>query len=151
MSTGLLYTAAFENISVTDAVQDIAFIASGATVPLWIHEIQLTANHNIDVRVRLQLLRRTTAGSAGTGVTPRANDEHNTRAASATATVLRTTPGTGGNVLDGEQWSLLVPFNRLYTPETRIRVAAASFFGVNLVAMGLGATRSMSGKIVFAE
>lgn len=147
---GLLYTAAFENVALTNAAQDILFLQTTANVPIIIHEITLSTDVTTDVRARLQLLRRTTAGSAGNAITPKPVDERNTRSATTTATDMRTTPGTAGDILDNDLWSLLVPWARLYTPETRIRVAHSGFLALNLVA-GTGASRNLSGKIVFEE
>lgn len=147
---GLLYSATFENVALTDAAQDILLIATAAGVPILIHEIGLSTDVTTDVRARLQLLRRTTAGSGGSGITPRALCERNSVAAATTVTNMRTTTGTAGNPLDSERWSLLVPFQRLYTPETRPSVTVSSFFALALVA-GTGASRNLSGKIVFEE
>lgn len=147
---GLLYVAAFDAVTMTDAAQDIVFLQTSSAVPLIIHEILVTSNVTTDVRARLAIVRRSTAGSAGTAITPRALFERNSVSATTTATYLRTTVGTVGNVLDNDEWSMLVPFQRLYTPETRIGVAASGFLGLNLVA-GTGASRTISGKIVFEE
>lgn len=147
---GLLYSATFENVSMTDAAQDIIAIATSANVPIVIHEFAVTAGVTTDVRARVQILRRTTAGSAGTSITPRALHQRNTVSSATTVTYLRTTPGTAGDQLDSEQWSLLVPFQRLYTPETRIVVNNSGFIALNLVA-GTGAARNISGRVVFEE
>jgi hypothetical protein len=147
---GLLYKAAFENQSLTDAAQDILFLQTTANVPIVIHEIVLSSAVTTDVRARLLICRRSTAGSGGTGLTVNAVDERNTRAAVTTVTQLRTTVGTIGAVLEAEQWSMLVSWPRLYTPETRIRMAHSGFLGINLVA-GTGAARNISGHVVFEE
>lgn len=147
---GLLYKAAFENISMTDAAQDICFLQTTANVPIVVHEIVVTSAVTTDVRARLQVCRRSTAGSGGTGITVNAVDERNTRSAVTTATYLRTTVGTVGAILEAEQWSMLVPYQRLWTPECRIRVAHSGFLGLNLVA-GTGGTRVISGHVVFEE
>ncbi len=146
----LLYSAAFENVSMTDAAQDILFLATTAGVPILIHEFNLGSDLTTDIRARLRILRRTTAGSTGTGITPKAIDERNTRAAATTVTNLRTTQGTAGDILDADRWSMLVPWPRLYTPETRIKVGVSSFLALELVA-GTGAARNVSGKVVFEE
>jgi hypothetical protein len=147
---GLLYVAAFDNVTFTDAAQDIVFLQASSAVPITIHEILLTAAVTTDVRARIGIVRRSTAGSTGTGITPRALFERNTVSAATTATYARTTVGTVGNALDYDQWSMLVPYQKLYTPETRITVAVSGFLGVNLVA-ATGATRVISGKVVFEE
>lgn len=147
---GLIYSAAFENVTITDAAQDILFLATSSSVPIRVHRIRLSANVTTDVRARIQIVRRTTAGSAGTGITPSENFGRNTVSAATTATYARTTPGTVGDLIHAEMWSLLVPFEFLDTPEMRIDVPVSGFIGVNLAA-GTGASRSMSGSITFEE
>lgn len=147
---GLMYSAAFENVSITDAAQDIVFLATSSSVPLLVHSIRISAGVTTDVRARIQLLRRTTAGSAGTGITPRALFGRNTVSGATTCTYARTTPGTAGDVLANEEWSLLIPYEFLPTPEMRIHVPVSGFLGLNLVA-GTGASRVMSGQVIFEE
>lgn len=147
---GLLYTVPFENISMTDAAQDILFLATSSSVPIKLHYIRVTASVTTDVRARIQLLRRTTAGSGGTGITPSEITGRNSVSPATTCTYLRTTPGTAGDVIMAEEWSLLVPFEYLPTPEHRPEVAASAYIGLNLVA-GTGATRSISGYAVIEE
>ena len=147
---GLMYSAPFENVSFTDAAQDLVFLATSSSVPIIIHAIRLAAGVTTDVRARIQLIRRSTAGSGGTGITPSALHGRNSVAAATTATYARTTPGTAGNVLHAEQWSLLVPFDWLPTPEFRPQVPVSGFVGLHLVA-ATGAARVISGSIIFEE
>jgi hypothetical protein len=137
-------------VTITDAAQDILFLASSASVPLIVHAIRLTAGVTTDVRARIQIVRRSTAGSGGTGITPSEFFGRNTVSAATTATHSRTTPGTVGDVLHAEQWSLLVPLEWLPTPEMRPHVPVSGFLGVHLAA-ATGATRVMSGSIIFEE
>lgn len=147
---GLMYSAPFENVTITDAAQDIVFLATSSSVPLVIHSFRVSAGVTTDVRARIQVVRRSTAGSGGTGITPSASYGRNTVSAATTATYARTTPGTVGNVLHAEQWSLLVPFEWLLTPEMRIQVPVSGFVGLHLAA-GTGASRVMSGSVTFEE
>lgn len=147
---GLMYTAPFENVTITDAAQDIVFLATSSSVPLIVHAVRVTAGVTTDVRARIQIIRRTTAGSGGTGITPSELYGRNSVAAATTATYARTTPGTGGDVIHAEQWSLLVPFEWLPTPEMRPQVPVSGFIGLHLAA-GTGASRVMSGSIIFEE
>lgn len=147
---GLMYSAGFENVTFTDAAQDLVFLASSSSVPIRIHSVRITAGVVTDVRARIQIVRRSTAGSSGTGITPAAMFGRNSVSAATTATYARTTPGTVGNLIHAEQWSLLVPFEWLPTPEMRPDVQVSSFIGVHLVA-ATGATRVMSGSIIFEE
>jgi hypothetical protein len=146
----LLYSAAFENTALTDAAQDILFLATSSSVPIVIHSINLGTDQTTDIRARIRVIRRTTAGSAGTSITPKALAERNSVSAATTVTTMRTTQGTAGDVLDADRWSLLVPWQRIYTPETRIIVKPSSFLAVELVA-GTGASRNLSGEVVFEE
>ncbi len=147
---GLLYSAPFENITVTDAAQDIVFLATSSSVPLVLHSIRLSAGVTTDVRARIQLIRRTSAGSGGSGITPSELFARNSVAAATTATYARTTPGTGGDVIHAEQWSLLVPFDWTPTPEMRVHVPVSGFIGLHLAA-GTGASRVVSGSVIFEE
>lgn len=147
---GLIYSAPFENVTITDAAQDIVFLATSSSVPIIVHAVRITAGVTTDVRARIQIVRRSTAGSSGTGITPSEFNGRNTVAAATTATYARTTPGTVGDLIHAEQWSLLVPFEWLPTPEMRPHVPVSGFLGVHLVA-ATGATRVMSGSITFEE
>jgi hypothetical protein len=147
---GLLYSAPFENITVTDAAQDIIFLATSSSVPLRIHSIRVSAGVTTDVRARIQLIRRTTAGSGGTGITPSELFSRNSVSAATTVTHSRTTPGTAGDVIHAEQWSLLVPFDWTPTPEFRPQVGVSGYIGLHLAA-GTGASRVMSGSVIFEE
>lgn len=147
---GLIYSAPFENVTITDAAQDIAFLAASSSVPIIVHAVRITAGVTTDVRARIQIVRRSTAGSGGTGITPSEFHGRNSVSAATTATHSRTTPGTIGDILHAEQWSLLVPFEWLPTPEMRPHVPVSGFIGVNLAA-GTGASRVMSGSIIFEE
>lgn len=147
---GLFYSAPFENVSITDAAQDIVFLATSSSVPILIHSIRVSAGVTSDVRARIQIIRRTTAGSGGSSITPVATHSRNSVSAATTATYARTTVGTAGNVIAAEEWSLLVPYEFLPTPEMRIHVPVSGFIGLNLVA-GTGASRVMSGQVIFEE
>jgi hypothetical protein len=147
---GLMYSAAFENATITDAAQDIIFLASSSSVPVLVHAIRIAAGVTTDVRARIQLVRRSTAGSAGTGITAAPLFSRNTVSAATTCTYARTTPGTVGTLLHAEQWSLLVPFEWMPTPEMRPQLPVSGFLGLHLVA-GTGASRVMSGSVIFEE
>lgn len=147
---GLKYQAGFENVTLTDAAQDIIFLATSSSVPILVHSIRLTAGVTTDVRARMQIVRRSTAGSGGSSITVSKLHGRNTVTAATTATYLRTTPGTVGDVVHGEQWSLLVPFDYTPVPEGRIHVPVSGFIGLHLVA-GTGASRVISGSITFEE
>jgi hypothetical protein len=126
-ANGLVYTAQFSGVTVTNAIQDIWEIQAAAGVPVLIHSVRVTFTPTItsgvaqDVRLALQVCRRSTAGTGGTAVTPVAVNARNSVAAAATVTrTVVTTQGTIGNILDSEAVSCIVPFERIYTPDQRI-------------------------------
>jgi len=74
----------------------------------------------------------------------------NTVAAATTFNRLVTTPGTASTVLDSENVSIIVPYERIYTPDQRIPVPASGRLALNLTA-GLGASYNASSEIYFEE
>lgn len=151
MATGRVYTVPLDAISVTNSNdQDIFLLATASTKVAVLHAISLTSSYTTDERVRLQLLRRTTAGSGGTGGTVTALDAGNAIAAASSVTYLRTTPGTAGAYLAGWQWSQQGEFLYLPTPEDRPLVAVSSYLALHL-ATAMGGTRTWSGYIKFEE
>jgi hypothetical protein len=155
-ANGLMYTTTFDNISVTNAAQDIWEFVAGATVGVLIHSFRISVVPTItsgvpqDVRAQIRMAVRSTTGSGGTAVTPRAVNPRNSVAAATTTTRTVTTPGTIGNVWDADQFSIVLPYERIYTPAQRIFVPAATRFVINLEA-GLGAAYSTSSTVYFEE
>lgn len=153
---GLMYTASVDAVSVTNAAQDLLEFVAAAGVPILIHSIRITFVPTItsgvaqDVRARLQLQQRSTTGTGGSAVTPRAVSRRNTVAAVTGVNSLVTTPGTTGNLWSADEVSIIVPYERIYTPDQRIPVAGGSRFNIALVA-GLGAAYNMSAEVYFEE
>lgn len=157
---GLMYTASFSNVSVTNAIQDIWQITASTTASILIHSWRVTVVPTItsgvaqDVRVNLQILNRSTAGTGGTAVTPVAVNKRNTVAASSTwnRTVV-TTQGTAGNIVSADQVSIIVPYERIYTPDQRVVLPAAasgSFLSLFLTTAP-GAAYNASSEVYFEE
>lgn len=148
-ANGLLYKVSFDNVSITNAAQDILEIVAAAAVPVLIHAYKLTVVPTItsgvaqDVRAQLRTLVRSTTGTGGSAITPRATNPRNTVAAAGTYTRTVTTPGTAGNVWGSEQVSIIVPYERIFTPDQRILVPAGTRFCLNLEA-ALGAVFNAS-------
>ena len=155
-ANGLMYKTSFDNVSITNAAQDIWEFVAGSTVGILIHAIRLSFVPTItsgvpqDVRAQVRQLVRSTTGSGGAAVTPRATNPRNTVAAATTTTRTVTTPGTAGNVWDADQFSIVLPYERIYTPAQRIFVPAATRWCLNLEA-GLGAAYNASCTIDFEE
>ena len=157
---GLMYTAQFSNVSVTNAVQDIWQVTAAVTASVLIHSWRVTVVPTItsgvaqDVRINLQILNRSTAGTGGTTVTPVAVNKRNSVSAVSTwnRTVV-TTQGTAGNIISGDQVSIIVPYERIYTPDQRVVLpAAASGSYISLfLTTAPGAAYNVSSEVYFEE
>ena len=154
-ANGLMYKVSFDNIPLTAVAQDIWEFVAGATVGFLIHSIRFTVSPTIvsgvpqDVRPQLRQAVRSTTGSGGSARTPRPTNPRNTVAAVTTTTSYVTTPGTIGNVWDADIVSVIVPYERIYTPDQRIFVPAATRWVLNLEA-SIG-TLSASSTVEFEE
>lgn len=139
-ANGLMYKTSFDGVTVTAAAQDIWEFVCGSTVGCLIHAIRLTFVPTItsgvaqDARAQLRQVVRSTTGSGGAAVTPRPTNPRNTIAAATTTTRTVTTPGTVGNMWDADEISVIVPYERIYTPAQRIFVPAATRWCLNLEA-----------------
>ncbi len=155
-ANGLMYTIEFQQISVTNAAQNLVEMIAAAGVSFLVHSIRLefvptiTSGVAQDVRAQLAIQTITTTGTGGSAVTPRAVNRRNTLAAVTTVNQLVTTPGTLGVVMSAHAPSVIVPFERIYTPDQRIPVSGGARLAVNLGA-GLGGTVVMSGEIYIEE
>lgn len=130
-ANGLMYKVTFDNVSITNAAQDIIEILANANVAILIHAWKLTFVPTItsgvaqDVRARISTLVRSTAGTGGAAITPRATNQRMTVAAAGTYTrTVVTTQGTAGNILGSEQVSLIVPYERVFQQAQRILIPA---------------------------
>jgi len=139
-ANGLMYKVVGNDFSVTNAAnQDIWQIIAAAGVPVLIHAWKVTILPTItsgvaqDVRANFRLVVESTAGSGGVAITPRATNQRNTLAAAGTYTRTVTTPGTPGNVLGGEQVSIIVPYERVFTAAQRILVPGGTRLALNLI------------------
>ena len=157
---GLMYTAQFSNVSVTNAVQDIWQVTAAVTASVLIHSWRVTVVPTItsgvaqDVRINLQILNRSTAGTGGTAVTPVAVNKRNSVSAVSTWTrTVVTTQGTAGNIISGDQVSIIVPYERIYTPDQRVVLPAAasgSYLSLFLTTAP-GAAYNVSSEVYFEE
>lgn len=155
-ANGLIYTAKQQSVSVTNVAQNLWEIIAAAGVSLLIHSIRIEFVPTIvsgvaqDVRAAVSIQRITTTGTGGSAVTPVAEHPRNSIAAVTTFNGLVTTPGTAGAILSASNPSLIVPFERILTPDQRIPITGGSRLAINLAA-GLGATVVMSSEIYFEE
>lgn len=155
-ANGLMYTASFDNVSITAAAQDIWEFVAAAGVSVLIHSWKVTFVPTIvsgvaqDVRAQLRILERSTTGSGGVAATPRAVNPRNSVAAATTTTRTVTTPGTAGNVKSSDQVSIIVPWERIYTPDQRIPLSGGTRLCLNLEA-SLGGAFNASSEVYFEE
>jgi len=147
---GVMYSASFDNVTVA-AVQDLLQVATSTAVgarSATIHEIQLSSNATTDERLRIIFHSGTTNGSGGS--TPTAVPLHPGQAAAqAVIEANNTTQATNGTTFQSWEWSVLVPFHYLPTPEARIIVATNDLFHVSLETAPTSSV--MSGFIVWEE
>lgn len=148
MYYGHRFTATFENVSVSAAAQDLIEMTASSAVPFILERVVVTCGTTSQEIGRLQILKRTTAGSGGSAVTPRAKDP---AGPSASTSVNRTvtTVGTGGNAFDSLEWNIVTPAEFNYKPEG-ILVASGERVAVYLPA-ALGGSRNMSMTVEFRE
>ena len=147
---GLLYTATLNNTSSGTSVTDVLVLETSATVPILIHEWRMTSAATVDTRLVAQILRRTTAHTGGTTITPRPLNSRNTLAAATGVFGVDTTPGTAGVIIESELWSVLVPYSRIYTPDERIYVPISGFLALSFTTAP-GSAVNLSADVFFEE
>jgi hypothetical protein len=157
MAVGLMYTSRFSGVSITNAVQDIWELSAAATGGVIVHWVKVSFEPTItsgvaqDVRARLQILERSTAGTGGAAVTPQGVHPRNSVAATTTTTrTVVTTQGTAGDVKWDDSASIIVPWEIIFTPDMRIPLSPSTRLSVFLTT-ALGAAYNASSTICFEE
>jgi hypothetical protein len=151
MSVGRVYTVGFDGLTVTnDSSQDFWEMVNGAGVACVLLGFELYSATTSDERVKLTLLRRTTAGSSGSAATENPLDGGNTVTAACAVNTLVTTQGTAGAVLAGWQWSQLSPLIYLPTPEEQIVIPPSGRLALAL-GTAVAASRTWSGSLRWME
>lgn len=156
MAVGLMYTSQFTAVSVTNATQDIWELVAAAGVSVIVHWITVTMEPVItsgvaqDVRMRLQLVERSTTGTGGAAVTPAGLHPRNSVAAATTTTRTVTTPGTIGDIRWSDAASIIVPYEKIWTPDTRQPIQGGGRLCLFLQT-ALGAAFNASSTICFEE
>lgn len=145
-----VYLVPFDNLSVTnDADQDIFELTAPSDAAVKLIGFELYSATTSDERVRLRLVRRSTAGSGGAGAVE--VPANGTSAALGAAVVqLNTTPGTVGDILLSWYWSQLSPLTYAPIPESMIIVPPSGRIALNLET-AVASTRNWSGWLKFAE
>ena len=144
------YTVPFDNLSVTnDADQDIFELTAPSDAAIKIIGFELYSATTTDERVRLRLVRRSTAGSGGAG-SVEVPTSGTLAAVGAAVTQLNTAPGTIGDILLAWYWSQLSPLTYAPVPEGMIVVPPSGRIALNLQT-AVASTRNWSGWLKFAE
>lgn len=119
-----IYTAQFNGVAIT-AVQDLFAIVAGTNSPVEIHDFHLMQTSDLgDAQEEVLLIQlkqgATVAGSGGSAPTPVPRDVDDV-AASATARCNDTTQANTGTIVTHYSWgwNIRVPFDKIFTPETR--------------------------------
>ncbi len=146
IQVGQDYTATFENITLTNAAQDLIELTAASGVPFVLTYAKVTTNQTTQVAGRIQILYRSAAGSGGTGVTPRAVSGGPT--ASTTVNRIVTTVGSAGNAMVSDAWNVVVPWEYDRRPGGLL-IPAGSRIAVGLLA-GVG-TPAVSMTVEFTE
>ena len=147
---GLRYTASFESVSVSAAV-DLLELLTPAGKVITLQRLEVTSMHTAYEPLRLALLLRTTAGTGGTALTPRA-DPGNTIASAVTVNRTVTTPGTAGNILNQwSGWGQVFPFDYvLGKSELEIEIPTSTRVALALL-NAPGGARNLGASITWIE
>ena len=145
-----VYLVPFDNLSVTnDSDQDIFELTAPSDAAVKLIGFELYSAVTTDERVRLRLVRRSTAGSGGAAATE-VPANGTSAALGASVTQLNTTPGTIGDILLAFYWSQLSPLPYTPIPEAMIIVPPSGKIALNLET-AVASTRNWSGWLAFAE
>jgi hypothetical protein len=150
-----IYTVVFNNVAVT-AIQDLFEINAAADSVVFIHDIHLSQNTDMgdaqEEALRIELTSgHTTSGSGGTAPTaiPRNIGQS---AYGGTVEVNNTTQASAGTIVTHYvwNWNIRVGFDKVFTPETRPRIAPSGRMCLELPAAPADSV-TMSGSITLEE
>lgn len=124
-----MYTATFKSIAVT-AVQDLIEIAAPTDAVVVVHEWTLSQSTEFGDAAEEMLILTTnrgvgavTSGSGGGTITPHPVEDGDVTFGGTVERNNTTAMAVGSGVLDADleviAWNVRVPFQRIYTPETR--------------------------------
>ena len=130
-----IYTGAIDIANAgTDADQDIFVLATSSSVKAVLHEFEIYSNATAAASLKLELVRRTGAGTGGTPITEEEHDPDNSTAATVAMTTDAEGPGTiSGAALKNFYWEQLGPLIYRPAPEDRIIIDVSSFLALNLL------------------
>lgn len=150
-----IYTAVFNNVAVT-AIQDLFEIVAASDAVVLLHDIHLSQNTDVgdaaEEVLRIELTSgHTTSGSGGSA--PTAIPRNIGQAAfGGTVEVNNTTQASAGTIVTHYvwNWNIRVGFDKIFTPETRPRIAPGTRMCLELPAAPADSV-TMSGSVTFEE
>jgi len=150
-----IYTAVFNNVAVT-AIQDLFEIVAASDAVVLIHDIHLSQNTDVgdaaEEVLRIELTSgHTTSGSGGSAPTAIPRDIGQS-AFGGTVEVNNTTQASAGTIVTKYvwNWNIRVGFDKIFTPETRPRIAPGTRMCLELPAAPADSV-TMSGSITIEE
>lgn len=158
---GQMYTARFDGVTVS-ALQDFFEIKAASSCVVIIHDWSIAqtsdTGDSAEELLRIETVRGDSAevsGSGGTTVTPQRAGSLQAAAVSTVECNNTTRNGAGSppgtsDILGTYGWNVRVPFEKVYTPETRPIVGPGAFFMVSLPQPPADAL-TVSGTITFEE
>lgn len=150
-----IYTVVFNNVAVT-AIQDLFEINAASDAVVLLHDIHISQNSDVgdsaEEVLRIELTSgHTTSGSDGT--TPTAIPRNIGQSAfGGTVEVNNTTQAASGTIVTHYvwNWNIRVGFDKIFTPETRPRLAPSGRMCLELPAAPADSL-TMSGSITIEE
>lgn len=150
-----IYTAVFNNVAIT-AIQDLFEIVAASDAVVLIHDIHLSQNTDVgdaaEEVLRIELTSgHSTSGSGGSA--PTAIPRNIGQAAfGGTVEVNNTTQASSGTIVTHYvwNWNIRVGFDKIFTPETRPRIAPSGRMCLELPAAPADSITA-SGSITFEE
>lgn len=140
-------------VAFTNAVQDIFSIKAPTGGGIELHSIRLTisgVSAPAEIPVRLKRLTGTVAlGSGGTTITPKYADDGDAKTIGETIHQKDTTQATGtADLLDSQNWNVLLPYEYLPPPEDRDACQPSEAFVFEFPSAP-GAAFTISGQVVY--
>lgn len=157
---GRFYTAIFKSTAVT-AAQDLFEIAAPTDAVVIVHEFGLFQTTELGDSAEEQLLLTTnrgvgtvTSGSGGASVTPQPISDGDTAFGGTVernnTTIMAVGTGTLETDLEVMAWNIRMPFQKIYTPETRPVVSPGNRWTIELESAPADSI-TMHGYVIFEE
>ena len=151
---GMMYSQTFTNVSIS-ALQDIFTIVAPADAIVVLHSCYFGQRSDFgDAQaegLRIEILRRSGAGSGGTTPTPSPQETGFPATPGSTVAINRTTPGAAGAVLYADTFNIQAGWQYRPTPEERIIISPSGILGISLPAAPADQLDGCQGTCLFEE